>query len=279
MAAGAGSMDLGALLSREPALPANPRLVALLLGELAMAEPSLRKISQLFGADPALAMRLLRLANSVHREDGRGVLSVAQALALLPLQALRPLAEEAALASGPNAVPGLALPQFWRYSQQVAKLSRSLADSVRLYAGVAHTVGLVHAVGELVLHTAGQGEVMARLEQAAGLLDLRRARMQQRTLGYSYAEVGAALARQWQLPAALVDALRYQIAPFDHEVYEPLAGLVHLAAWRARAQEAGYDERALATSYPGEVGLALGLDIDMVLQQDPIDWGAGSVHG
>ena len=25
-------------------------------------------------------------------------------------------------------------------------------------------------------------------------------------------------------------------------------------------------------TFPGEIGLMLGLDIDMVLQQDPIDW-------
>ena len=30
----------------------------------------------------------------------------------------------------------------------------------------------------------------------------------------------------------------------------------------------------MAVSFPGEVGLMLGLDIDMVLQQDPIDWTA-----
>jgi hypothetical protein len=47
-----------------------------------------------------------------------------------------------------------------------------------------------------------------------------------------------------------------------------------LAAWRARAKEVELDENALAVSYPGEVGLALGLDIDMVLQQDPLDWSA-----
>lgn len=62
------------------------------------------------------------------------------------------------------------------------------------------------------------------------------------------------------------------MAPLDNQVYEPLAGVLHLAAWRARAREAGWGEKELAVSFPGEVGLALGMDIDMVLQQDPIDW-------
>jgi hypothetical protein len=57
-------------------------------------------------------------------------------------------------------------------------------------------------------------------------------------------------------------------------VYEPLAGVIHLATWRARAREAGLSDRALAVTFPGAVGEVLGLDIDMVLQQDPIDWSA-----
>jgi HD-like signal output (HDOD) protein len=262
----------------EPELPSSPKLVALLLTELSRPVPDLRRTSQLFCGDPALAMRLLRLANAVHREDTRGVISVAQALALLPTEALRPLAAAAARASVPNAVPGLSLPQFWRFSLQVAKLARALAASVRQNQAVAYTAGLLHAMGELVLHAAAQDD-MASVNLIASLCDVRRAKLQQRMLDTTYAAAGATLAQQWQFPGPLVDALRYQLAPFENEVYEPLAGLVHLAAWRARTQESGYDERALATSFPGEVGLALGLDIDMVLQQDPIDWGGGgAVH-
>ena len=103
-------------------------------------------------------------------------------------------------------------------------------------------------------------------------LDLRRSKIEQRIFGYDYGQVTAALALRWQLPEVVVDALRHQGAPFENQAYEPLAGVVHLAAWRARAREAELSDRELAVSFPGEVGLALGLDIDMVLQQDPIDW-------
>jgi HD-like signal output (HDOD) protein len=86
--------------------------------------------------------------------------------------------------------------------------------------------------------------------------------------------VGAGFANQWHFPQPMVDALEHQYAPFDNEVYEPLAGVIHLAAWRARAWEAALSEREMAVSFPGAVGEVLGLDIDMVLQQDPIDWSA-----
>jgi hypothetical protein len=45
-----------------------------------------------------------------------------------------------------------------------------------------------------------------------------------------------------------------------------------LAQWRARANQLGLQKNALTVTFPSLVAEMLGLDIDMVLQQDPIDW-------
>ena len=78
--------------------------------------------------------------------------------------------------------------------------------------------------------------------------------------------------KRLSVPGVVVDALHYQHAPFDNRAYEPLAGVIHLAVWRVRAHESGLDEKEMVVSFPDQVALALGLDIDMVLRQDPIDW-------
>ena len=78
----------------------------------------------------------------------------------------------------------------------------------------------------------------------------------------------------WNFPQPMVDALEHQYAPFENDVYEPLAGVIHLAAWRARAREANMTERAMVVTFPDAVGVALDLDLDAVLQQDPFDWAA-----
>ncbi len=271
-------MELNVLLSSEAALPSTPKVVALLLSELGRDQPDLRKISQLFSADPGLATRLMQLANGSRTAFAQSITSIAEALAVLDLSELRPLAAAAAVGGSFRNVAGIQLQQFWRYSLNVAKLSRSLAASVRQKQATAYTAGLVHAIGELAM-LAGMPDEMASLNMMAGPFDLRRARMEQRTFGYSYADVSAGLARRWQLPELIIDALLHQAAPFENDVYEPLAGVVHLSSWRARAREAELDDKALAVSFPDQVGLALGLDIDMVLQQDPIDWTARSDLG
>ena len=244
-------MELNALLGQPVALPSLPRTVALLMNELAQREPSLRRLNLLFGSDPVLAARLLELANAPAHQLTRQVAGISEALVLLGSAPLQTLVSSATLGTAARAVQGINLQQFWRYSLHTAKLARSLAGVVFQNPTAAYTAGLLHGLGELLM---------------------RRGKIEQRILGYSYSHVSAALAQRWLLPQVVVDALQYQAAPFENTAYEPLAGVIHLAAWRVRGREAGLSERELAVTFPGEIGLMLGLDIDMVLQQDPIDW-------
>ncbi len=264
-------MELKTLLASQFELPSIPKVLALLLSELERDEPDLKKINQLVSTDPALTTRLLQVANSGFFKLAGKINSVSEALAILRLGQVRAMAVKAASGASFRAVPGLSLPQFWGYGLNVAKLSRSLAGVLRQNQHAAFTCGLIHAVGELALHL-GMPEEVAVLDREVPPLDLGRAQAETNCFGFCYAQVGAGLARQWQFPQSIVEALAHQDAPFEHDAYEPLAGIIHLAVWRARAKEADLSDRALAVTFPGLVGEVLGLDIDMVLQQDPIDW-------
>ena len=264
-------MDLNALLATPLALPSQPRAVALLMNELAHDEPNLRRANQLFGTDPALAARLLEQANGEGFALSGQIAGISEALALLDVAQLRGLVRSAPLGTTSRSVPGMNMQQFWRYSRNTAKLARSLAGSVQQSQVAAYTAGLLHALGELIIHLAHPDKVQS-LNTLVSPLDVRRGKVEQRIFGFGYGTVSAALARRWHLPQAVVDALHHQHAPFDNHAYEPLAGVLHLASWRARAREAGWGDKEMAVTFPGEVGLVLGLDIDMVLQQDPIDW-------
>ena len=269
-------MELKALLELPVAMPSIPKVIALLMTNLDRPEPDLKKVTQLISTDPALTTRLLQLANSpFFRLQGK-ITSASEALAILGLSHVRAMASAAATGPSFKAVPGINLQQFWAYSLNVAKISRSLAGVVRQNQQAAFTCGLIHAIGELVMHM-GMPRQMATLNAELNCLDLNRTMAEHRDFNFCFAQVGAGVARKWQFPQPIIDALAYQDAPFENHVYEPLAGVIHLATWRARAKEVQLNQRELAVSFPGVVGVALGLDIDMVLQQDPIDWSAQDV--
>ncbi|MEI8169740.1 MAG: HDOD domain-containing protein [Rhodoferax sp.] len=264
-------LTLEELLASNEALPSIPKVIALLLNELDQDEPDLRKISQLINTDPILATRLLRLANSAQFQFANKISSVSEALALMGLAQVRTLATAAAVAGAFTAIAGVDMNQFWRYSLNTAKLARALAGMVRQNQPAAFTAGLIHATGELVMHL-GLPKELAVLNQKIPALGLKRASAERKLLGYCFADVGAGFARNWQFPQPIVDALEHQNAPFENDVYEPMAGILHLSAWRARAKEANYNEEDLIDSFPDVVALALGIDIDMALQQEPINW-------
>lgn len=264
-------MHLPDLLAAPVSLPSLPRAVALLSAELAAPAPSLRRLTQLFASDPALTAQLLMEANApLYQLSGR-IGGVAEALVVIAPQRLQALVGAARTGAGARAVVGLDLPAFWRYSLQTARLARSLAAMVRYNPSHAYVAGLLHGLGEWVIHLRAPHSAAA-FNLRSATLALERAHQQQIAWGFAYPQVTAGLARQWQLPAALIDGLEQMHKPLNGEASEPLAGLLHLAVWRVRARQAALSERELAVLFPGEVGLALGLDMDMVLQQEPIDW-------
>lgn len=264
-------MQLTAVVASQFVLPSIPKVVALLLSELERDEPDLKRITQLISTDPALATRLLQLANSGFFKLSQRVNSVSESLAIVGLGHVRTIVTASAASTSPKAVPGVNLQQFWDYSLDVAKVSRSLAGVVRQNQQAAFTAGLIHFVGELAMRIALPAE-MAEIDLETPVLDARRAKAERKAFGYSYAQVSAEFARKWLFPEPIVDALEHQDTPFKQDAYEPLAGVIHLAAWRARSKDAGLNQREMAVTFPGTVGEVLALDIDMVLQQDPIDW-------
>jgi len=180
---------------------------------------------------------------------------------------VRALVIGAALGDGFHSVGGMNLNQFWRYSLNTANLSRYIALPIRIDENTAFTAGLIHCIGELVMH-AGMPEAMIDLDRSVPMLDLKRARAEKGMFGYSYAEVGAALAREWRFPKRMVDAIEHQIAPFDNDVYEPIAGVIHIASWRARAEELSLGSEGLINTYPDPIGLVLGIDPDTVIGEE-----------
>jgi HD-like signal output (HDOD) protein len=264
-------MTLDQLLQQAKAIPSIPRVVSEVTAELDRDEPDARRIAELVATDPGLTARLLKLANSAFFGLTRQIDSVGEAITVLGFNHLRTLVQAVALGASFQSVPGVNLEQFWRYSLNTAKICRPLARSLKLPDGAAFTAGLVHAVGDLVMHI-GMPDVVAKIDWRVSPFDMKRAEVERSVLGYTYADVSAAFAQRWDFPDVIVTALRHQLVPFEGDLYEPLAGVVHMASWRARAQEMNMDRDAMAATFPDVVALLLGLDLQTVLDKDPQEW-------
>lgn len=263
-------LNLEGLLAQRFVMPSVPRVVALLLTELAASQPDLRRIDQLLTVDPALGLRVLQAANAPYFKLQGQIHSVAEALAVLRLGQIQAMVVQAAGQTSIKAIPGVDLPRFWSYCVDTARVARALAGLLQLNQQAAYTCGLIHGLGALAMRSAMPESLL--LDDTADPMAFKRARAEMQAFGFCYTEVSAGFAVQSHFPQVLVDALHFAHKPVDNEVYEPLAGVTHLAIWRARARYARLSPNGTAVTFPALVAEVMGLDIDMVLQQDPTDW-------
>lgn len=260
-------MNLDKLLKQPNTLPSAPKVIRKLIDTFNQEEVDILYVASLIEDDPVLTAKLLKMANSAFFGLHRSVTNARDAINVMGLIKVRALVIGASLGEGFHSVGSVNLNQFWRYSMNAANLSRYIALPIKIDESTAFTAGLVHGIGELMMHVA-MPEAMLDLDRSIPMLDLKRARAEQGLFGYSYAEVGAALAREWKFPKKMIDAIQHQTAPFDNDVYEPIAGVIHVASWRARAQELSLGSEGLINTYPDPVGVALGIDPDIIIGED-----------
>jgi HD-like signal output (HDOD) protein len=260
-------MRLDALLKQPHALPTAPRVALRLVRTFEAEDVDLTEIAEEIETDPALTARVLQQANSSLFRLMRPVATVRDAVMVLGLNKVRALVLAMAMNNSFKGVEGLDLEVFWRYSLCTATLARYICQPLRLDENIAFTAGLLHGVGELVMHM-GMPVYMQQLDAGLPLLDLERARRQKEALGYSYAAVGAELAREWRLPKALVEVIGQHDRPLEADPPQPLAAVLHLAAWRARVQFSATPRETLIYTYPDAVGLLLGIDPDSLVTDD-----------
>lgn len=253
-------------------LPFRVSVMLLLQRELMKSKLDLARIDALINQDPSLAATLLAHTNRLLPHE---VSSVAHALALMDSSQLEVLFVNSGAGSYTSKLArGFAAAEWCDYSVQTARVARSLAIDIGFPGALAYTAGLLHATGELVMHLFPRTEVR-ELDEAVSPFNLYRRHYEVEKLGYSYARFSTSLASTWQLPHLLIKAIQDHEDPFARKNYHPLTSILHLAVWRVRVmwdKQADVSDASLHATYPAEVALAIGLDMDMVLQRDSLNW-------
>jgi HD-like signal output (HDOD) protein len=261
-------MNFDALFQQPNALPAAPKIVQELMSSFDDDDTSASDIAHKVAADPVLSAKLLRLANSAFYQIARSVSTVNDAVLMLGLSSVRTVIISSSMIDGFKSAPGMDLKQFWRYSLHTAVVAKWLAKKVKKDTELAFTVGMMHGIGQLVLHV-GMPEQAKLLDKTVSPLDIRRLDVEKRDLGCNYAEVSAELALRWKFPDTFIDALRAFPDPLQQKPFDPMGAIVHLAAWFARAHENRLTEDEMCAAAPTEVATMLGIDPCIMVEEMP----------
>ena len=181
--------------------------------------------------DPAIAARLLRMANNSPYGPSRQVDTVTGAVQLLEKQVINEFVATTTVGQTFAGIPVDLMDQskFWRKSLFCALLARAIAK----FCGVddqeqPYMAGLLRDIGHYVLYqTVPQRAQSALIE--AGYLEASLAEVEQSNIGCDFAEVGAELIRSWGLPVEIEQAVRCQLSPKDAGEFILQASIVHIA--------------------------------------------------
>lgn len=226
-------------------LPTLPEVVVRINGMIADPKVGVREIGALVGEDPALTAKVLKIANSAFYGLSEPVLSPEEAASVVGVQALRNVALQASIMKRFEhfrSVPGFDLAELWSHAQETAQYSRALAGLTRLEKGLSaedfYTCGLLHDVGKVVLLDSLGDEYLDVLRSARDTRSTLHA-CEERALGFNHVDVGALLAKRWDLPDEVVQAIEFHHGPKQEILGSAPVAIVSIAdqvAYRSRSQ-------------------------------------------
>ncbi len=201
-------------------LPAFHPVAMKAMREIREGEKSPAEIAETISADPGLSVRVLRTVNSAAFALRREVTSVDHAVALLGLGRLESVLISVAVreALPQQCFRGFEPARFWRTAVTRAAMAQE-------FAGLLHpstrmecfTWGLLVDLAVPLLaqhHTATYGRILERWHAGEGELHA----LEQEAFGWTHAEVGARVCRDWELPEPLAAAVE------DHHAEGPEPG-------------------------------------------------------
>jgi HD-like signal output (HDOD) protein len=245
---------LGAILAAQQSGAAlvrrMPGLVPQLLQSLRSEAFSGSALARTISSDPVLVAAVVRLANSAQAGSGTAVASVEHAVILLGQEGLRQLITTVAFRPIVDVQSGFytrrLAPRLWEHAERCAIAARYLALETGIDPFEAFLAGLLQNVGLLaVLRTLDQAsEGEKRLAS-----DIFLARLAADTRALS-----ARIAREWNFPESVAQALLEQGTLRKGAVVSPLGRLLKLTGYLGKVRllaEDGVLDEADATLFAG----------------------------
>lgn len=226
--------DLGTWTDK---LPSLPEVVHYLMRSLSDESADIDTLAHHINSDPVIVARLFAAANSVGSGLSTRIHSARQAFLVLGANRVVSIVLASALSHRfDHQGSGFDTRILWRHSLGVAACAQVVAEECGINPDMAFTGGLLHDIGQLLMHTASPASYLRVLElrtsEDVALLDAERT-----VFGYSHTDAGKTLALSWKLPEEIVEAIVAHHEP--DEVGSEIGNLIHVCEVLSHALDLG----------------------------------------
>lgn len=241
-------------------LPSAPRILPRLKQLLSDPNSPMRDIVMLIKLDAGIVSRVLHVSNSVYyNKTGQRCLAVEDAVSRVGYDQIYEMVSYAVssqLLARPLVVYGIEADELWNYSVAAALAADAIASTIGGDRSAAYTVGLLHSVGMVAIEEWAMHHQYSLTLNSQGM-PLEYTVSERAAMGFTQADIGAALLSRWSFPAEMVEPVRWQYAPGASGGYARLAGILQLAKW---ARVLACDEGAMPPLPAPEVLRLVGID-------------------
>lgn len=234
LAADAGhDQELASFIQRITTLPTLSPILQRINGIMANPESSAADLVSALKLDPAIAGKVLRLANSAYVGIPRTVSSLHNAVVLLGQKRVHSLVTATTVLSSFSLAPSrcpLNLKNYWQHCFAVGLAAESIAKHLNRYEPIdideAFTAGIMHDIGKLAL----AGYDPERFDQAAQMsTNTETTFFAAEKDTFAHTRIGEYLAMKWNFPQGLATAIGYHHDPTALSPIDLLTAITHLS--------------------------------------------------
>jgi putative nucleotidyltransferase with HDIG domain len=222
------SFSLSDLVAQVKDLPPMPAVIMKAMEAAQDPDVPIRTLQLLISQDQALSAKILRIVNSAMFALRREVSTVSHAVSVLGINTVKSVIMAASVERVFQSSKDLGAKLMSDHSWGTALAARAIAKRTN-YENVEEALicGLMHDIGKPVM----MQNLKARYSEIASEVYKGTTNFHQQELlafGFSHAHAGALLARKWNFPPQLAEAVGYHHNPISAPVHKQLACIINL---------------------------------------------------
>ncbi len=215
-------------------IPSTPRILPKLKDLLSDGNSEMHEVVALIRIEPSIVARVLHVANSAYYSKGNErCTSIAEAVGRVGFDQIYGMVMHAVASQvllRPLTTYNLEVDDLWKRAVTCGIAGELLADLCGQNRETAYTLGLLHGIGMIAidLWALHNNPTLAMTPKG---FPKEFTQSERSLLGFTHADVGGILLKNWDFPAEMVSAIRYQYSPPAAGTGTPLAVLIYAAKW------------------------------------------------
>ena len=190
-------------------------------------------MASVISQDPALVVRMLKIANSVYYGLSTEVETISRAVSILGTNKIRDLVLSTSTSEAFDGIPNdlITMQDFWHHSLYCGLLAQILAKkSNKINAESIFIAGLLHDIGQLLMfNQMPEKSHEAILLLMEGSQELETYEAERHVFGFDHMQVGAELIKTWKLAPVLQECVEFHHEPQKAKEFPAEVALINIA--------------------------------------------------